>query len=751
MSLFNTIGLLSNGVTLALSLGFLLIVLWNDLRKEVNLFFAAFLLLVMLWNMGSLVTLAISLIDDNSDVIKISTTVMEIGFVGSSIALYTLTAIIVGVHTRRFRVLSFASLVLVLSYQVLLILADAPLSFEPLGNGFYKYRFQPLSALFYFMFDGATLYLVWRYRRKIRSSGLLVGLNLFAISQSIGFLNPELRIASLSMSFGGVATLIISFAILRREIITPLAERITQVEAVHTVSLAITSHIALNKVLDQIALKAAEWLNADASGIFLTSGEGIELVTVYNLPSNALRTRLAMGEGIAGKVAVTQQSIYVENYGRDWKAAPDLPFARETFGSVISVPLVYSGSTIGVLIVIAGRQSRLFQKQDAQLLELLAAQAAVAIAHSRLFAEQERLTRQVEASHNQLETVLTSTENPVIAVDRKLRLIFANPAALKLVTTNGNQLHNGQTITSFLPPHVFPPNYHQALRDLYYKRAHIYEVSINNQTYLCHVASLGERKTEGWVAVLNDVSQLKELDQLKSDMVRMTSHDLKNPLQAAMANLELLSEDLAGVDDKEIQLSLVTINTQLTRMNRIISGILDLERIKGGKLTTEICLPGKIVESVIADVEHLAMEKNIYLHTVIEPDLPPFQADLQLFQRALVNLLENGIKFTDRGGQLSISVYNRDKLLIFTIVDTGIGISPALQPFVFDRFWRGGQRGQQGAEHIAGTGLGLSLVKTIVESHQGEIWFTSEVGKGTSFYLQVPAAGENSISAIIKR
>ena len=145
MSFFNAIGLLSNGLTLALSLGFLLIVLWNDVRKELNQFFATFLFLVMLWNIGSLFTLALSITFPDATLIKISTTIMELGFTGSSIALYAMSAVLVGVHTRRFRLLAFAGLFLVLIYQGVLIAAEAPIQFEILCDGFFKYRFQGLS------------------------------------------------------------------------------------------------------------------------------------------------------------------------------------------------------------------------------------------------------------------------------------------------------------------------------------------------------------------------------------------------------------------------------------------------------------------------------------------------------------------------------------------------------------------------------------------------------------------------------
>jgi two-component system, OmpR family, phosphate regulon sensor histidine kinase PhoR len=741
MTLLNTFTLLSNGLTLAVSLGFLLIVLWHDARKELNQFFAAFLFLVTLWNVGSLLTLAVSFVGSLSPAITFTVSVMELGFTGSSIGVYALTAILVGVHTKRFRILAFTALFLVLGYQVFLILANITPPFEALGDGFFQYRFQPPATIFFLIFDGTTLYLVWRYRRKIRSLSLILGLTFFVIGQSLGFLNPELRIVSLSINLSSIATLVVSFAILRQEIIVPLAERIAQVQAVHRVSLAITSHIAIDTVLNQIATQAAGWLRADAAGIFLNENRQLELATVYNLPVNYIHSHVPLGDGVSGTVAKTQQSIFLENYDRDWKGIADLPLARETFGSVICVPLIYSAQTIGVLMVIAGRQGRLFQFEDVQLLELLGAQAAVALAHSRLFAEQHELTEQVEAARSQLETVLSGTENPVIAIDRNFRLIFANPAARKLLPQN-NLLSKGNNILKHLPTDVLPHNHVEVIRNLRANRAHIYEISLDSKIYLCHVARLGQQKTEGWVVVLNDITQLKELDRLKSEMIRMTSHDLKNPLQAAMANLDLLTDDLAGINGGEIQSSLTAIHKQLMRMNRIISGILDLERIKSGTLTTALSSPSEIVAVVIDEIQLLAQDKGIDLLTVVDPGLPLFAADSEQFERALINLVENAIKFTPSGGKVVVRSRKQGSQLIFEVEDSGIGIPEELQADVFERFWRGAEKGQRGAEHISGTGLGLSLVKTIVENHHGRIELKSHVGKGTLFSIYIPITNE---------
>lgn len=739
MSFPGAITLLFNGLTLALALGFLLIVLSQELRKEINQFFAIFLFLVIGWNAGSLLAQALSLVDRDSPLMALAIGIMELGFTGSSVAAYVLTAVSVGAESKRFYLLAFFSLLVVLGYQLFLIVSNANLPIELVEDGTFTYRLQPTSSIFYIVFDGITLYLIWRYHRKIRSRMLITGIALFAFGQSLGFLNPELRALSISINVSSLATLIISFAILRQEFIVPLAERITQVEAMHKVSLAITSQIAIDTVLSQIATQAARWLDADAAGIFLNAGKELELATVYNLPKHFTQSRLKPNQGIAGTVAATHQSIRLENYRRQWHGEPDLPLARETFGSVICVPLVYIGEVIGVLMVVSGHHGRIFEREHVYLLELLGAQAAVAIAHSRLFADQRELTQQVEAARSQLETLLISTENPVVAVDRHFRLIFANPAARMLFSLHDNV--KGRPITDLLPTVALPPHYRDALRDLLRNRVHVYEISLGDKVFLCHLAELGRPRTAGWVAVLNDVTQLKELDRLKSEMVRMTSHDLKNPLQAAMAHLELLDDDLSHGEIIEASKTIAIVQRQLERMTRIIGGILDLERVETGVPKMELSSPEYAVRHAVEEVGDLAKERNIQLQMHIGTDAR-FLADPIQFQRALTNLIENAIKFTPPGGSVNISVRRdpQESSLIFQVQDTGIGIPEELQPLVFDRFFRGGQKGQKGAEHISGSGLGLSLVKTIVENHFGKVWLYSREGEGTTFFIAVPEA-----------
>jgi signal transduction histidine kinase len=568
----------------------------------------------------------------------------------------------------------------------------------------------------------------------MRSRGLVVGLILFIVGQSIGFLNPDLQITGIAVDVASIATLVISFGVLRQEIITPLAERIVQVEAMHKVSLAIISQLAIDTVLNQITIQAARWLEADGAGIFLNQDGMLRLVAVYNLPRQYIDVRIPLGYGVAGLVAQTRQSIFLENYGRDWKHETDLPLAHETFGSVITVPLVYANETIGILMVIAGQQGRLLHSEDVPLLEMLGAQAATAISHSHLFTKQQKLAEEVEAARSQLETVLTSTENPVIAVDRRFRVIFANPAAQKLISEK--TLNPGDSLFDIVPTSVLPEDYHSVLRDLQSHQVHTYEIEIEHKIYLCHLARLA--RTAGWVGVLNDVTQLKELDRLKSEVIRMTSHDLKNPLQAALANLDLLNDDIKAENRLEMLETTQVIEKQLLRMNRIISGILDLERIKVAVFSQEMCDVTNIVQDTVDELQYLAGDKGIKIICEVDDNLPGFLGNREQFKRALINLVENAIKFSPLNSNVTIRVNQDHDGLKFEVEDQGIGIPSALQPYVFERFFRAGQQGQKEAAHVSGSGLGLSLVKTIIENHQGKVWLESEEGKGTRFFICIP-------------
>ncbi|MDX2160632.1 MAG: ATP-binding protein [bacterium] len=729
MTGLSAITLLVNGITLALALALLFIVLWSDGNRELNSFFTVFLLLVVVWNAGSLLWRAIQELQLETPLDGLAIGLTELGFTGASVAAYALAAALVRAHTRRFRVLAFVSIGVLVLYQILVFLLNSAVQYEMMPSD--SAQRQPLGIAFYLIFDFGTLYLIWRNRRKIRSLGVMAGLTLFVMGQTLGFVNADLQAFDLALIVTSVGALIISFSIVSQEIIRPLAERNSQVEAIRRVSLAITSLASLDTLLMQIAAQTAALLKTDGGvSLMLIKDGALETATVHHLPRSYLSQRLPLGEGLAGTVARTRQSLMVDNYRRDWKGKEDYPLARDTFGSVICTPLVYGGETIGTLMVIAANHGVLFQKEDLYLLELLAAQAAVAISHSQLFSD-------VEFARSQLETVLSSTDSPVIALDRSFHLIFANGAARQLLKLP-DHVQPDHPLRDMIPRSALPAFIGRALRELRRSGTLTYEVTFGNRIFLCNIACLGRPRLTGWVAVLNDVTQLKELDRLKSEMVRMTSHDLKNPLQVAMAYTDLLRDDLVGVVDESVSEAVDKLDWQLQRMNRIIRGILDLERVKSGKMRVETLAPVRLMEDAAHEMRQFAHSQGISLHLELDENVPMIRGDAEQLRRAVVNLIENAIKFTGRGGSVAVYMAAEQEQVKITVTDTGVGIDPEAQPRVFDRFYRAEQKG---TEHIAGSGVGLSLVKAVVENHGGRIWFTSALGRGTTFYVEIPFTG----------
>ncbi|MEO0565850.1 MAG: GAF domain-containing protein, partial [Chloroflexota bacterium] len=342
------------------------------------------------------------------------------------------------------------------------------------------------TNIVFILFSAATLYVFWRFRARMGSVSLRTGIALFLIGQTVGYLNPQQQNLSIAIILTSIATLLISISILRQEIITPLKERTSQVEAMHRMSIAITSQLSPEVILDRIASQTAARLDADGVGVFLTSEDGVRLSAVDGLPEKLVDTVIPSG-GIVEYVVESQAAVHYDDYRTQWHGVDDLPFASLSFGALLCVPLLYGESAIGAILAVVGNRRPSFIEDDKRLLEMLAAQAAVAIQHAQLFTQQQVLTDEIAAARSQLETLLTSTENPVIAVDKNLMRIFTNAAADRLFPP---LQHSLQPISEILPPDTLPNTPIKVYRDIIRNRVHVYEIVLQDRVYLAHLAAL---------------------------------------------------------------------------------------------------------------------------------------------------------------------------------------------------------------------------------------------------------------------
>jgi len=239
----------------------------------------------------------------------------------------------------------------------------------------------------------------------------------------------------------------------------------------------------------------------------------------------------------------------------------------------------------------------------------------------------------------------------------------------------------------------------------------------------------------GRVCVLRDISQLKEMDELKSDFVSTVSHDLRSPLTLMRGYATML--EMVGELNEQQQNYVHKIITGVESMSHLVQNLLDIGRIEAEVgLKLDMVSAPDIVSEVVDSFKIRASQKKISLNIFAPNQTIPFiSADKALLQQALRNLVDNAINFNQQGGKVWIRYKMVEGQIIFEVEDTGIGISPVDQQRLFEKFYRIESREK---DKQAGTGLGLAIVKSIAERHGGDAWVESELGSGSTFYLAIP-------------
>ncbi|MBZ0304792.1 MAG: GAF domain-containing protein [Anaerolineae bacterium] len=740
-----TIALILNGLTLTIALGLLIIILWHDSRRLTNRYFAWFLFMMVTWASGSLLGRAAALagLQSASDFtgrdpvfIRLGLRLLEIGFTSASLALYLYVTVLTGNRSRVFQMVGLSSVMLLFLFHLMVYLLEAPADYLVTASGALQYSFTPASTALFTTLNLITLGVAWQRFRKIQRASLIFGIMLFCLGQLTALFSVRLRTLGVAEDAGAVATFIMAFAIVQYQIIQPLTGKTRQIEVVRDVGLVITSRVELQNALQTIAAQATSLLRADASLVFLRGGDQDDMLILsaqYNFLDVFVGERLGLHEGLAGKVATERKPFMVNDYRRDWKGVPDTAFALERFGAVVGMPLIFDVEVVGVLLVISGAEGRLFDEEDIQVLNLLAPQAAVAIVNALLFQQQRGLTTQLEAAKNQLEAVLFSTNNPVIALNKRLEVIFANNAAcLRLGGCDQEITH--QNLRDLVPPGYLPQNIRQLFKDLKEVHSHVYELEIEGKIYLCHITRM-QQPEPGWVAVLNDVTSLKELDRLQRQMIELMTHQLKNPLMGAMVHLEELEELGSSYLTEEMEYDIQVIREQLDRMERLIKRILNRQRIQNRSARFDQVDLSQVVRLVVAEHKPLAASKQVTLEMDIPDTFPSVSGDPERLQETISNLVDNAIKYTSSEGKINVCLRLDSSHALLSVSDTGIGIPAEHQARVFERFYR---VEASGTERVAGMGMGLSLSKAIVEEHNGKIWLESEPRQGTTFYVSLP-------------
>jgi two-component system, NtrC family, sensor histidine kinase KinB len=241
----------------------------------------------------------------------------------------------------------------------------------------------------------------------------------------------------------------------------------------------------------------------------------------------------------------------------------------------------------------------------------------------------------------------------------------------------------------------------------------------------------------GVTAILVDVTQLRQVDEAKSNLVSTVSHELRTPLTSQQLLLGLLITSAGPVLSPRQKRMLEVVKADSDRLYRTIDELLSLSRMESGRAQFQFreISPREIVLSAVEPLRQLFEDKNLRLTFHAPDDLPLVKADPAAIHSALTNLLSNALKFTPAGGEVTVTADAAEETVAFTVKDTGPGIPREFQHRIFEKFFR-----VPASSGTSGAGLGLSITKNIIEAHHGRIEFTCPGAGGASFRFHIPVA-----------
>jgi PAS domain S-box-containing protein len=420
------------------------------------------------------------------------------------------------------------------------------------------------------------------------------------------------------------------------------------------------------------------------------------------------------------------------------KSSPKCPNKGET-DFVTIVPLQGVKRDLGFLLVFSDPAISLYQANTKHL-SFLAGQTGVALENQDLYS---KLNRSREYVHNILEGI----SNGIIAVDTADRITHVNKNATAMLGLPSADII-GLTYKKALPPDLakmidggmkktaksgcaFETQFeHEVVGDAPIPLAMFFSPFVGH-----------EGRHIGTIIVLRDMSasqelkRLRELDTMKSEFVSNVSHELRSPLTGIKSYVEALLEQVDPADYQTQREFLTVVDRETDRLTALINDLLDISRIESGRFEIELraVALSDIVRAVLRDLESRTAKHEVAVD--IPADLPNLWADMDKMIQLFLNLLDNAVKFSPAGGEIVIKARGEGKMIKCDISDQGLGMAKKEIPHIFEKFYR---VDNSDTYEIQGTGLGLPIVKHIVESHQGEISVKSKLGKGSVFTVLLP-------------
>ncbi|NTW00929.1 MAG: GAF domain-containing protein, partial [Oscillochloris sp.] len=541
-----------------------------------------------------------------------------------------------------------------------------------------------------------------------------------------------------------------------------LSEEKERLEAVHAITLELTTQLDLDSVLQRALELISENLGVARGSIMLRDTEsGIltcRAVLYHRGDVRGANIPLSFGgsESLAGWVMRYQEPVNIADVEIDDRWVKE-PGRADDVRSVAGVPLKTSDAALGVLVLSSPEMSY-FTDSQMNLLGTIASVVASAVSNAQLYSFiTELATRNSVLLEEQREessksaAVFRSVTEGVIVLDTQGQVTLFNPAAeqvleIPAMTLLGQPISRlsgyGEGLTQRKRAQMIYNGLMNGLKQVRQSEG-IYITSLDltdpSQVIALNIAPVvgpgGQRY--GDVMVLRDITREIEADEAKRQFISDVSHELRTPLTAIKGYVDvlLLSGTQSLNTDQVSYLSIIKNNTN--RLKSLIEDILEFSRPDASKKLnfSQVSIP-EVIDEVVQSLRLEYERKSMQVTLDTPHDLPRVMLDQKRITQVVFNLFSNAVKYTFEGGRIQLRAFlNRANMMQVDVEDTGVGMSPEQRKKLFRPFYRADNPLRDVA---GGTGLGLSIAKALIEQHGGEMWVTSEIGKGSTFSFIVP-------------
>lgn len=541
-----------------------------------------------------------------------------------------------------------------------------------------------------------------------------------------------------------------------------LERRVQELKSLQAVGQALNASLDLGTILAAIHVQVGRLMDAENFYVALYDAETDEVTFPLAFEEGkrvSWRARRA-GNGLTEYVLRTQAPLLIRH---------DLEGHLRTLGidnigrppaSWLGVPLLATGRAMGVISVQSFSSQQSYDLSHQEVLSIIAAQASLAIQNAGLYARTDAdLARRVQ----ELDSILRTVREGVLLFDDQHRVLMANRALADFVGVAqlellSHSLHDPcpdgrSSLLSLLDYSL------RSLEDDCRALAAGATLFKRDEVFLGSAGKLVERtltpvcgregQVKGWLLVLRDLTEERELVQWREEMIELLVHDLRSPLSVIVSGLDLMELELEGGHNHGAATVLGLARQSSQQTMRLVNDLLDVSRLESGQmgLACTAVEVEPLLQTIATRLGPLATPVGILLEVEVEPGLPCLWVDAYVIDRVMHNLADNALKYTPNGGRVCLWARREpeggDARLLMGVTDSGPGIPAGVRSRIFEKFQ---QLDQAGGRH-RGAGLGLFFCKLAVAAQGGEIWVESQVGRGSTFMVRLPAAEQGAVAS----